>query len=468
MKRKLIKGILISLILIVFFTISTFATEVIFEGNGTDESPYLIQNVEDIETLAELVNSGDEAYISSFYKLINDVSLAGINHTPIGTSEYPFSGAFDGGSYIISDLYINSSEQYLGFFGVTKNAQLENIVIENANITSTGEDILFAGILAGSMIIVDIQDYFYVSKCSVQGNVTVTSDQTAYAAGIAAKCNVKNGLLTFSDCHVTASITAKGNSSTYAAGIIGNMSATNFGFVSVINSIVEGSVSAESVSLHSYAGGVMAFANQQDNNWSDFVPIQYTNNDETSLMSDSTIYNFYGCVVNCDIESTASHIVNISNLAAYVSDYVVVGTNYTSSEKTINSSVNSSSCNLSISAETLLSKEYLLNTVGFDFTDTWTVVFGKIKLRTATPYILAELDQQREIVKAQPVDCPAGKLVVAIYSEKNRMHSVKFVPCFADVHEILEIPIGVSDFYAIKVFMISSTNLGPLCDFVEL
>lgn len=467
MNRKFIKGVLISLILIVLFTISAFATEIIFEGKGTDESPYLIQNSDDIETLAELVNSGDEAYISSFYKLTDDVSLAGINHTPIGTSEYPFSGSFDGGLYIIKDLYINSSEQYLGFFGVTENAELNNIVIENADITSTSEDILFAGILAGSMIVADVEDCFYVSKCSVQGNVTATSQKNAYAAGVTAKCNVKNGLLIFLDCHITASISAEGSGSTYCGGVIGNMSATNSGFVSVMNCIVEGSVSAESKNLHSYAGGVTAFANQQEKNWTDFVPLPQTS-DNVNLMADTTVYSFNTCVVDCEIESTAANIVNVSNLAAHVSEFVEVGTNYTSSEKTINASANSSSCNIAISSETLLSKEYLLNTVGLDFTDTWTVVFDEVKLRTVTPYILSELDELRKVVKAQPVGCSAGKLVVAIYSEKNRIHSVKFVPCFANVQETLEIPLSVSDFYAIKVFMISSTNLGPLCDFVEL
>ena len=466
MNKKIIKGIITLLLLVAFSTISTFAAETIFEGNGTNESPYLIQSSVDIENLAELVNSGNDAYISSFYKLTEDVSLDVINHTPIGTEEYPFSGSFDGGLHTIKDLQITSSEKYLGFFGVTKNAQLKNIIIENADIIASSKDILFAGILSGCMIVVGENNSFDVAKCSVQGNVNLTSNKTAYAAGLVAKCDVTNGLLSFSNCHTNVSVIAKATTIAFAGGIISNMSAASSGFVSVNNSVVEGYVSAESTNLHSYAGGVVAFANQQDSSWSDFVPLAQASN-EAALMATTTVYNFNRCVVDCEVESTGARSVYISNLAAYATDYVTVGINYASTEKAVTASQNSISCNRSISRNTLLTKDYLANTVGLDFTNTWTIVFNKIKLRTSIPYILAELDEQENIVKAQPVGCSAGNLIVAIYSEKNRIDSVKIISCLADVQDMIEIPLGVSDYYAVKVFMIDLTSLSPLTEFVE-
>ncbi len=49
--------------------------------------------------------------------------------TPIGTETEPFKGNFDGNEYQITGLYINSSSNNLGLFGVIDGGTIENVTI---------------------------------------------------------------------------------------------------------------------------------------------------------------------------------------------------------------------------------------------------------------------------------------------------------------------------------------------------
>lgn len=62
-----------------------------FEGAGTAESPYLIEDVEDLKKLAEKVNGG-VTYAGKHFKLTANIDLNNEpNWTPIGKSGLPFS-----------------------------------------------------------------------------------------------------------------------------------------------------------------------------------------------------------------------------------------------------------------------------------------------------------------------------------------------------------------------------------------
>ena len=127
-------------------------------GKGTAKNPYLVTNAAQID---EMRNN-----LSATYKLANNIDMSQVaSFTPIGKFSAPFTGTFtcdtasDGTpKYIIKNLTINHrpagatlAEKYsgykkdksmgweAGFFGQTKNATLKNIVILNANVTSTVE-----------------------------------------------------------------------------------------------------------------------------------------------------------------------------------------------------------------------------------------------------------------------------------------------------------------------------------------
>ena len=91
-----------------------------FEGEGTAESPYLIEDVDDLKKLAEKVNGGT-TYEKTYFKLTANIDLNNEpNWTPIGKSGLPFQGTFDGYGYQITNLKISNGGQYAGLFGYTK------------------------------------------------------------------------------------------------------------------------------------------------------------------------------------------------------------------------------------------------------------------------------------------------------------------------------------------------------------
>ena len=54
-----------------------FLMEYCWDGTGTVETPYLIQSVEDLQKLAEAVNSGI-SYPGAYFLLTGDLDLNGI------------------------------------------------------------------------------------------------------------------------------------------------------------------------------------------------------------------------------------------------------------------------------------------------------------------------------------------------------------------------------------------------------
>ena len=95
------------------------------DESDTSKTTYLISAKEDMEALAEYVNSRNTGEGLTF-KMTNDIDLEGSEEnqwTPIGnnrgiTGGPQFHGTFDGGGYEISGLYINSPDSsFQGLFG---------------------------------------------------------------------------------------------------------------------------------------------------------------------------------------------------------------------------------------------------------------------------------------------------------------------------------------------------------------
>ena len=73
-----------------------YATEK-FQGDGTKSSPYLIQDINDMNKLAMNVNSGNN-YEGVYFLLTNDLIYDNTsnNYTPIGKNGSVLEGNFDG------------------------------------------------------------------------------------------------------------------------------------------------------------------------------------------------------------------------------------------------------------------------------------------------------------------------------------------------------------------------------------
>lgn len=161
-------------------------------GSGTEDSPYLIMNAEELAYLASQVNAGT-SYDGTYFELIADINLNNREWTPIGNLTQSFKGVFNGAGHTIANAKISlpselpTSVTTYGIFGsigdsdnktVIKNLQIDNVNIElNANgqtrnnSTAKGYNI---GIVAGTMYNNAEIKNVIVNNSSVIDNYTMT------------------------------------------------------------------------------------------------------------------------------------------------------------------------------------------------------------------------------------------------------------------------------------------------------
>ena len=161
-------------------------------GSGTEASPYLIMNAEELAYLASQVNGGT-SYDGTYFELIADIDLDSREWTPIGNLTQSFKGVFNGAGHTIANATISlptarpTSVTTYGIFGsigdsanktIIKNLQIDNISIElncNSqtanNSTAKGYNI---GIVAGTMYNNSEIKNVIVNNSSVSDNYRMT------------------------------------------------------------------------------------------------------------------------------------------------------------------------------------------------------------------------------------------------------------------------------------------------------
>ena len=160
-------------------------------GDGTEASPYLINNVADLVLFRNSVNAGETTYSAPgvWVALAADIDLAGENWVGIGsaTAEHGFMGNFDGKGYTIKNLTItdpaldSDGYAYAGLFAVTegtdKNNQntIKNLIIENVTINTTGHIVSAA---------IAYPYYTIVDNIKVCGDININGGN--YTAGVLA------------------------------------------------------------------------------------------------------------------------------------------------------------------------------------------------------------------------------------------------------------------------------------------
>ena len=105
-------------------------------GNGTVDSPYEIANLTDLEDLQN--TSGDWG---AYFIQTADIDASttsgwngGAGFDPIGNSSPKFTGSYDGQDHTIDGLTINrGSTYYIGLFGYTYGATIENLGLTNVD-----------------------------------------------------------------------------------------------------------------------------------------------------------------------------------------------------------------------------------------------------------------------------------------------------------------------------------------------
>ena len=176
----------------------------LFEGEGTEESPYLIKSSDDWNALSNHINNGGTDYAGDCFKLTDDITVTTVLGKRPGSSDSEdlvFSGTFDGDGHTLN---VNINDPgFAAPFAIVQNATIRNLHV-TGTVTSTANHA--SGLIAAT------------KGRAVDDPSAVTIE------------------------NVTVSVDVSCNS--HVAGVVGHAHGTN---ITMTNVIFDGSISASSV-----------------------------------------------------------------------------------------------------------------------------------------------------------------------------------------------------------------------------
>ena len=209
------------------------------EGEGTEASPWLINDLNDLRTLSANVASG-MTYSGKYLKLAADIDCGSDNWEPIG-GDKPFAGTFDGdGKTITYSIICSENDIPKGLFAKIGSAGTVKNLNVAGSIVNTAE---YAGPAGG----IAADNFGLIENCYSAVDITKGCDRGT--GGIAA---FNNEGATIRYCAASGTLTWTGASDFYA--YIGGITAQNYlGYVN--NCAMLGDVlAANATDQYNYAG----------------------------------------------------------------------------------------------------------------------------------------------------------------------------------------------------------------------
>jgi len=294
---------------VMLMTMTAWAqTELFSGGEGTVDNPYKITTADDLNKLADDVNSGTK-YTDTYFKLMNDVSYEHTsawndttstenNFTPIGNSSNSFKGTFDGNNKSISGIRIykdknNATSQYMGLFGVLRGT------VKNLTLTDTR----IVGYSYTGGIAANCSSNSVIDSCIVTSTVAVYSVQpnADRLGGIAGYANTNTAIISNNISSATVAIKYGLGGCEGYGGILGGAAPG----ATVSNNLAIGAKVKDS---SGWAGAIMGFST-----------------------NDANLSNNY--YIDCTVNGTANalnvgcHAADITDNAAAVSIHTLTLTN---------------------------------------------------------------------------------------------------------------------------------------------
>lgn len=205
------------------------------KGEGTADSPYLVESAEDLKYIQVQVNEGNK-FEGKYFKQTADIDLGNKEWAPIGErTAKPFIGLYDGNGYKIVNFYQTFSYRFGGLFAyMTTTADFTPGII---NVTLEGK-------MDGGNRVGDIYSGALLGWCQQSGSDTNKI--------VIANCVV--------DVDMTLETTGKGNTGDL---ILANVLARS-GYANVINCVCNGDVTVIADGSKVTAGGVVGYAPDTD------------------------------------------------------------------------------------------------------------------------------------------------------------------------------------------------------------
>ena len=202
-----------------------------------------LATVDDVQLFSEIVNYG---YNNAKVVLTNDIDMSEVEgFHPIGSEGAPFMGEFDGQDHKIIGFTLNVIDNYQGFFGYIKNAEVKNFSIDGT-ITASSEGNTGMGAIGyavGSTI------------SNVHSALNIIVEQTSkHIGGVCGHLHVGS---TARGCSFSGTIDEKGNSHDCIGGIAGYSNeyclyenCVNYGTIKFVNK-------------GAYASGICGYVNNE-------------------------------------------------------------------------------------------------------------------------------------------------------------------------------------------------------------
>ena len=168
------------------------------KGDGKVGNPYIITKAEELAWFRDQVNGGNKKICAKIADNVEVIDLKDFCHAadaskkideqswvPIGNSNKQYQGTFDGNGKTITNLYINESQDNMGFFGYTYGGTIKNLTFEYANVTNTNN---YAGVLVGKAFGGStLQNIKISNTCQIKGG-KYTGGIAGYLDGNAYNC----------------------------------------------------------------------------------------------------------------------------------------------------------------------------------------------------------------------------------------------------------------------------------------
>ncbi|MEA4896497.1 MAG: hypothetical protein VB064_14725, partial [Oscillospiraceae bacterium] len=219
-------------------------------GSGAKNDPYIIVSAEQLALLAWQVTDQRQDTAGKYYKLGDDINLAGRLWTRIGyatmlsenvyTGGKAFNGTFDGDNRDISNLTIQTNQDFFGLFGVIGQAGVvKNVNIASGSVTATASNYGGLGAIAGvnygviyhctnAADVSGIRDVGGIAGISGAVNKTITTSLIYRCGNTGAVSGTRDvgGVTSFnagtvSECYNTGAVEATNVTFGVAGGVVG-------------------------------------------------------------------------------------------------------------------------------------------------------------------------------------------------------------------------------------------------------
>ena len=212
-----------------------------------------ISSETELREIATNVNNGN-AYEGDTIRLDTSITLT-TEWTPIGKSNKPFRGVFDGQNNTISNLHITNGGDYSALFGLLEGV-VENVIVKGVIVSANN-----SGHISG-IVGLAWRKGTLVRNCHFIGSITATTSEAKdlFVGGVVGE--LKDGAVV-SGCSATGKIRGNwtgGGQAKCIGGVVGRCGPQTSSTDNVC--IIENCINLANVRGYSSVGGIIAFARQ--------------------------------------------------------------------------------------------------------------------------------------------------------------------------------------------------------------